>query len=313
MSNPRGQKWGGGGESPLSTKYHFPITSPSNITRHLPPPPKNLHPMALQERISRLDEILSVDYPDPELIKRQLKVVTWLPATESTEDLIKKTTLPQTLRNLYLSQNLPPSVNLEAYRIVARWGRGLFGPPVWTGPRRLTGPGPHGFVSGDCWPSREAMFLEGCHGTTQSGIHGDEEYGAFSIVANGVYDNRDTGDSIWYSGTNPTHESEASGYTQRLITSHRTGNPVRVFRGANSTDVLDEDRLAPVRGFRYDGLYRVVQCQVPLRAGFPPPPEGTYEFFLRRNVGQPPIQCSGPDVKPDDETLAMWHQMRLYG
>lgn len=269
--------------------------------------------MALQERINRLDEILYDNSPDPILINRQLKLITWLPIYESSKPQIDKTPLPQTLLHLSLSPTIPPSVQLEAYRILARWDRGVFGPPVCTTRHRPTAPGRYGFVSGDCWPSREAMFNEGCHGALQSGIHGDEEYGAYSIVANGVYDNRDTGESIWYAGTNPKNPSEASVYTQRLITSHKTGNPVRVFRGANSTMVAEEERLAPARGFRYDGLYVVTQCQAPVRPGLPAPPEGTFEFLLERMPGQPGIQSSGVDAKPDDETLLMWHQNKLYG
>lgn len=267
--------------------------------------------MALQRKTNDLIQSLDARSPNYNYLRRQLEIISWLPIEESSQAQVNRTGLRRVLELLSSDNKFPDYLRLEANRILARWARGLYGPPYCSEQIRPTGPGSHGFVVGDCWPSRKTVFNEGCHGTPQSGIHGDNDYGAFSIVANGVYDNRDQGDTIWYAGTNPTNPGEATLYTQRLITSHDTGNPVRVIRGAKGAGLTMEP-LAPARGFRYDGLYTVKEYGPPAPVNGFKPPAGTYEFLLERNDGQPPIQYKDADMKPDNETLAQWHVRKLY-
>ncbi|KAL0639909.1 hypothetical protein Q9L58_001000 [Maublancomyces gigas] len=267
--------------------------------------------MALQHKTSELIQSLDAHSPNYNYLRRQLEMISWLPTEESSQAQVNRSGLRRVLEMLSSDNKFPDYLRLEASRFLARWGRGLYGPPYCSKKIRSTAPGNHGFVVGDCWPNRKTVFNEGCHGTFQSGIHGDNDYGAFSIVANGVYDNRDQGDTIWYAGTNPTNPGEATLYTQRLITSHDTGNPVRVIRGAKGAGLTMEP-LSPARGFRYDGLYTVKEYGPPAPVNGLKPPAGTYEFLLERNDGQPPILYKDADMKPDNETLAQWHVRKLY-
>lgn len=267
--------------------------------------------MALQRKTADLASALQAQPPNYNYIKRQIAIISWLPIEESCKVQVDNVGLQPVLEELSSNENFPDALRLEAKRILARWARGVYGPPFCLKPHRLTAPGSHGFVSGDCWPNRKAMFYEGCHGTLQSGIHGQTDYGAYSIVANGVYDNRDKGDTIWYAGTNPKYPGEATLYTKRLITSFNTGNPVRVIRGAKGTGLTFEP-LAPAKGFRYDGLYTVEEYGPPAPVSGVQAPEGTYEFLLVRLPNQPPIQYKDEDKRPDNETLAQWHDRKLY-
>lgn len=267
--------------------------------------------MALQQKTNDLIHSLNAPSPNFNYLKRQLEMISWLPAEHSSQAQVNYAGLRPILEALSTDNRFPDHLQLEATRILARWGRGIYGPPFCQKRVRSTAPGSHGFVVGDCWPNRKTVFNEGCHGTLQSGIHGNDEYGAFSIVANGVYDNRDLGDSIWYAGTNPTNPGEATLYTQRLITSYDTGNPVRVIRGAKGAGLTMEP-LAPARGFRYDGLYTVKEYGPPAPINGSKPPQGTFEFLLVRNDNQPPIQFKDDEMKPDNETLAQWHVRKLY-
>lgn len=268
--------------------------------------------MALERKTADLVNSLSTKSPNHRSIKRQLETISWLPLEESSRSQIEDVSLIPILEDLSSDESqFPSDIQLEARRLLARWARGVYGPPFCTKAKRTTAPGDHGFVSGDCWPSRKTMFYEGCHGTMQSGIHGDKNYGAYSIVANGVYDNRDKGDTIWYAGTNPKQPGEATLYTERLIGSFNTANPVRVIRGAKGTGLTFEP-LAPAKGFRYDGLYRVEEYGPPAPVNGVQAPEGTYEFLLVRLPDQPPIQYKDGDKRPDNESLAQWHNHRLY-
>lgn len=96
-----------------------------------------------------------------------------------------------------------------------------------------------------------------------SGIHGTKAAGADSIVVSGGYaDDLDLGDVIIYTGAGGNDPSSKRQIADQrrdqpgnagLITSQIEGNPVRVSRGRHTGSLH-----APASGFRYDGLYAVV-------------------------------------------------------
>lgn len=157
-------------------------------------------------------------------------------------------------------------------------------------------PGANSLVVGDCWPNWTAMRWEGAHGHTGYGIAGKIRYGAYSIVVNGRYRNINDGNTLWYWGTRPKGGTP-SACTNLLRRSIVTRNPVRVIRGVDA-DVL----WRPRRGFRYDGLYRVLEEQEERLIPF------NYRFRLVRLANQPEIQRN----QPDNFTLMSWGRHCLW-
>ncbi|KAJ9611755.1 hypothetical protein H2200_004939 [Cladophialophora chaetospira] len=172
----------------------------------------------------------------------------------------------------------------------------------------------HGhLVNGQVWPSRIAMVRDGAHGATRAGIGGSKKHGATSIVLNPVkskgneYADVDEGDKIAYFSTalgreendmDPTNLKDLAVHradrvtenakgdgptdnTEKLITSYRTGKPVRVFRGFRLRKIV---RDRPKKGFRYDALYTVTNYELVNEK------RQIYKFFLERKEGQGPIR-----------------------
>ncbi|KAL7267701.1 hypothetical protein RUND412_009699 [Rhizina undulata] len=161
--------------------------------------------------------------------------------------------------------------------------------------------GANGLNIGDWWPYQICALRDGAHGSRMGGIHGRIADGAFSIVVSGAYDDndRDRGDVIYYSGSRGgeedklRHETSSdpnpgailSRSTKSLIVSYSTQKPVRVLRSFQCNS-----RWSPSAGIRYDGLYKVLSySQEQNRSG-----ERYYQFELRREPGQPPIDQSRP-------------------
>ena len=121
--------------------------------------------------------------------------------------------------------------------------------------------GHNGLQPGTWFPYQIVALFRGAHGTSQAGISGDPERGAYSIVVSGYYDrlDKDLGQSLYYSGsgshenTDPLRPTDKTSGTECLHVSRRTGKPVRVLRSASG-----QSRFAPSAGLRYDGLYTVV-------------------------------------------------------
>lgn len=117
---------------------------------------------------------------------------------------------------------------------------------------------------GSTFASRAEVQRAGVHRPGQAGICGTGAFGAESIVVSGGYiDDEDLGDLIIYTGHGGQDDRkrqvadqtfEDSG-NSALLTSSLTGEPVRVIRGAHAGSAH-----APLTGFRYDGLYRVVDA-----------------------------------------------------
>jgi len=119
-----------------------------------------------------------------------------------------------------------------------------------------------GFPPGSEFSSRIELSRAGVHRHSQAGIAGSQQVGADSIVLSGGYeDDHDDGDTIIYTGyggRDPNSgqqiaDQELIRWNLALARSMQEGLPVRVIRGAK----LDSPH-APQEGYRYDGLYQVV-------------------------------------------------------
>jgi hypothetical protein len=144
--------------------------------------------------------------------------------------------------------------------------------------------GANGLVLGQWWPTQLCTVRDGAHGSTQGGITGAEDLGAFSIILSGGggYHDIDKGDFIQYSGTDGK-DGEISLVTQHMITSASLGNEIRVIR---SSGLSKTNTYRPECGFRYDGLYKIVPpFKVVDKA------KQKHLFTLHRCPGQEPIRC----------------------
>lgn len=139
---------------------------------------------------------------------------------------------------------------------------------------------------GAWWPFQIVALFNGAHGAAMGGIAGNEQWGAYSVVISGMYEDldQDDGDVVYYSGSkahdndDPRHLPHPTRATKLLHTSISTQRPIRVLRSANA----HRSRYAPKVGIRYDGLYHAAHRQVrPNTKG------GLYERFrLERLPGQ---------------------------
>ena len=145
---------------------------------------------------------------------------------------------------------------------------------------------------GDWWPKQICAVRDGAHGAKISGISGNSDDGAFSIVLSGTYDNLDAdrGDILYYCDShslvnkNPTTPIKSC-YTNALRHSIGTKNPVRVLRSARSNSPW-----SPSHGIRYDGLY-VVTGEETKRNKL----GGAYaRFRMDRIMNQPAIDMKRP-------------------
>jgi hypothetical protein len=122
---------------------------------------------------------------------------------------------------------------------------------------------PPDITVGTVFPNRKALRDAGIHRPLQAGICGTGETGAESIVLNGGYeDDVDTRDEIIYTGhggNDPASgqqiaDQTLTGSNLSLVRSFEWELPVRVVRGWR-----EPSGVGPKAGYRYDGLYRVVE------------------------------------------------------
>lgn len=172
-------------------------------------------------------------------------------------------------------------------------GRQRYQPnPEWAYTRKADFFGHGHLVNGQTWRSRAEMSRDGAHAPPVAGIYGTVDLGAKSIVM-GLHDEGkkefyadiDQGTRIWYMGTGldreegdqePTNVKDPNQHdtgmihlnkkgndptpgTKALITSYRTKRPVRLFRSFRLAAIV---KHRPVKGFRYDGLYKVVAYEL---------------------------------------------------
>ena len=165
--------------------------------------------------------------------------------------------------------------------------------------------GNNGTVLGQWWPSQLCAVRDGVHGAAQggkscltpfkyftnsrSGIYGDRDKGAYSIVlSSGGYHDRDDGDIIEYSGTEGSN-FEIKPATHSMITSAKLGNHIRVLR---SSQLPKSNKYRPSCGLRYDGLYQIKSYKgVDLE-------KQIYRFHLERIPGQEPVRFEGVTKRP---------------
>ena len=116
---------------------------------------------------------------------------------------------------------------------------------------------------GTVFPDRKALREAGIHRPLQAGICGTGKTGAESIVLNGGYeDDKDSMGEIVYTGhggNDPNTGQQVAdqtltGTNLSLVRSCDWGRPVRVVRGWR-----EPGGLGPKAGYRYDGLYRVIE------------------------------------------------------
>ncbi|KAF4613554.1 hypothetical protein D9613_007623 [Agrocybe pediades] len=106
------------------------------------------------------------------------------------------------------------------------------------------------YKPGYIWESRRALHDAGMHLPLQAGIHGRQNTGAYSIVLSGGYED-DIDDGYELSQQEDQHWSLGN---KALQMSQVHKRPVRVIRGSKL-----RSKWAPEEGYRYDGLYDVVE------------------------------------------------------
>jgi hypothetical protein len=150
--------------------------------------------------------------------------------------------------------------------------------------------GHNGLTVGDWWPKQICALRDGAHGSMIGGIAGNKERGCYSIVVSSgaEYGDRDLGEIIYYTGSGGVGRDgiqPITNATQSLMTSQARNLPVRVIRTSKS-----DSEFAPSKGYRYDGLYKVISHGLMASAG------GTqkWKFKLKRQDNQPPIRREVP-------------------
>lgn len=139
-----------------------------------------------------------------------------------------------------------------------------------------------GIAPGTTYKDRDDCADSLVHRPRRRGISGSQHDGAWSIcLAGGYKENRDQGYTIIYSGEGRGKSSDKKqlskgGFPQddtqlgdqewirgneALRTSYHTGKPVRVVRGAGPENYAGNSIYTPVAGYRYDGLYTVIDCR----------------------------------------------------
>ncbi|KAL5120457.1 hypothetical protein ACEQ8H_001747 [Pleosporales sp. CAS-2024a] len=194
----------------------------------------------------------------------------------------------------------PWDLKADAYQLYLRWIRGDFQQDVLRGittkrglnrisdrldpiykakyPTNVKCYGHNGLVVGQCWPTQLCTVRDGAHGSSQGGIFGEKDKGAYSVVVSGGggYHDKDDGDVIIYSGTKGK-DFKATEATQQMITSHDLANEIRVLR---SHQLPSKNKYRPSVGLRYDGLYKVTKIEIVDEE------KQDYLFTLKRIPGQ---------------------------
>ncbi|NLJ36930.1 MAG: hypothetical protein GX358_11955 [candidate division WS1 bacterium] len=117
-----------------------------------------------------------------------------------------------------------------------------------------------GIKVGQLFANRRELHDSGVHRPLQAGICGSADRGAESVVLSGGYeDDEDLGDEIIYTGHGGQDRSGVQIADQKLVNQNaalaqnaKKNIPVRLIRGARL-----RSPFAPVKGFRYDGLFDV--------------------------------------------------------
>lgn len=166
-----------------------------------------------------------------------------------------------------------------------------------------------GISVGTTWKTRLACRMDGVHAMLEHGIHGTSADGAYSVVLSAGYaDDKDYGLTFVYTGSGGksaedepsrrnnvggpqrSHQTVDNQSNQALLMSVNTKRAVRVVRGPNPNS-----SWAPVKGFRYDGLYIVDEKEEVIgEDGFL-----VIKFKFRRIQGQPALSGSNKKDRRD--------------
>jgi SAD/SRA domain len=186
--------------------------------------------------------------------------------------------------------------------------------------------GNNGLISGETWIYQVCLLRDGGHGDTEAGISGIKGQGATSLVLSDPenmesYADIDQGDKVKYV-SNPGTRAAPHPRTEFLIASYKhhvlqqtikreekdqdeqdrqnvdaEDRPVRLFRSWRLPEI---NPLRPKEGFRYDGLYDVVESQLI------DPARSLYRFTLERKANQGEIRVD----QPDDQMCLLYYQTR---
>jgi len=166
-----------------------------------------------------------------------------------------------------------------------------------------------GVLVGKTWATRPECRMDGVHAMMEHGIHGSSTDGAYSVVLSAGYkDDKDSGTTFIYTGSGGkgtedeparrsnvwgpqrSHQTAENHCNQALLMSVNTKRAVRVVRGRNPNSPW-----APVKGYRYDGLYIVDEMHEDVgEDGFK-----VMKFKFRRIEGQPPLSGSSTKDRRD--------------
>lgn len=225
--------------------------------------------------------------------------------------------LPRLIANAIPGIHFPWDVVLDAKALSDRWTRkdkdsdilrGLrlqghvyFPEPNYAFGYRADFHGAGHLVIGQWYANHQCAKVHGAHGSPESGISGNVKEGAFSIVLSSGYSNEDGGNTITYCGTKGERPNKPTISTQYMLTAYEKRRSVRVLRSANMPPT---NVYRPAVGIRYDGLYRITDCNLHN------PEKSDYRFQLTRNGGQAPIRYQGPEKRPTDVEEQKYQVMR---
>jgi hypothetical protein len=274
-----------------------------------------LKPLKLEERSKLFDELRNHVHKAEFLLNITKFVV------RKTLILVLDKGLPRIFGE---EANFPQDLKADAYQLYLRWMRGDFLQNVLRGiittkggdrtsdkldqeyktkhPTTARFYGDEGLVLGQCWPTQLCTVRDGAHGSSQGGIFGEKEKGAYSIVlSGGGYHDKDEGDVIEYSGTEGKNFTPTDA-TQHMITSAKLGNVIRVIR---SHQLNKGNPYRPEHGLRYDGLYTVKSYVLVDNQ------KQIHRFRLERCENQQPIRCGGgASARPTVYEVSAYKQVK---
>lgn len=173
-------------------------------------------------------------------------------------------------------------------------------------------------LNGQWWPTQLTCVRDGAHAESQAGISGgsinQNKQGAYSCVMSGGHGygndkdgDQDGGDEVLYCGTDCTDGSgKITDSTQHMINSANGTEPVRLIRSHHL-----KSEWAPKVGYRYDGLYDVVDYERLDPVGHP---RARHRFKLVRQKNQDPIRWNEPEKRPTDQEVEAYQKdKRLRG
>ncbi|KAI9660046.1 MAG: hypothetical protein M1821_001398 [Bathelium mastoideum] len=217
------------------------------------------------------------------------------------------------LRSIFDDDLFPGDIKADAEELYDKWARRDFDVNLFRGidlgsrkkgdhgadklnrdyPRRKSDVfGHNDLIIGQWWPTQIATIRDGAHGSSQGGIYGDPKKGAWSIVvSHGYKDDKDRGKEILYCGTDGD-AGEATARTQAMVASKEMGNPVRVLRSYNMPSA---SKYRPQCGFRYDGLYKVLDYKILDKE------KQIHQFRMKRCPDQIAIRYEGNEARPTEQ------------